>query len=126
MAGCRLTLSSDLERDLARAALFVYITHSEGLGSAALLAMSAGVPVIASAVGGLREIVRDRENGLLVENTAEAIAAAIGELLAAPDFARRLGRAGRATVAQRFTVERMAQGTLGAYRRALGRAADGA
>ena len=44
------------------AAVFVYITHSEGLGSGALLAMSAGVPVIASNVGGLPEIVRARRD----------------------------------------------------------------
>ena len=50
-------------------------------GSGALLAMSAGVPVIASNVGGLPEIIRHRETGLLVENEPAAIAAAIRELL---------------------------------------------
>ena len=98
LAGVELQLSDDLERDLPGAAVFVYITHSEGLGSGALLAMSAGVPVVASRVGGLPEIVRHRENGLLVENRAEAIAAAIRELLEDPPLARRLALAGRHTV----------------------------
>jgi len=51
LAGVELKLSTDLERDLRDAAVFVYITHSEGLGSGALLAMSAGVPVVASRGG---------------------------------------------------------------------------
>ena len=61
-------------------ALFLYITHSEGLGSAVLLAMAAGVPVIASNVGGLPEIVEHERTGLLTENTAQAIANAIRRL----------------------------------------------
>ena len=60
-------ISQHLEADLRDAAMLVYLTASEGLGSGALLAMSAGVPVIASRVGGLPEIVRHRETGLLVE-----------------------------------------------------------
>jgi hypothetical protein len=57
LAGMSPQLSTDLERDLPGAGVFVYITHSEGLGSAILLAMSAGVPVVASNVGGIPEIV---------------------------------------------------------------------
>ena len=45
--------------------MFVYITESEGLGSAVLLAMAAGTPVIASRVGGLPEAIEDGVNGLL-------------------------------------------------------------
>ena len=57
-AGVPLHLSRNLETDLAGAGLFLYLTRSEGLGSAVLIAMSAGIPVIASRVGGLPEIVR--------------------------------------------------------------------
>src|ERR1035438_8628983 len=64
-AGVDLLLSRDLVSDLMGAALFLYLTHSEGLGSAILMAMAAGVPVIASNVGGIPEIVRHRENGWL-------------------------------------------------------------
>jgi glycosyltransferase involved in cell wall biosynthesis len=119
LAGVELKLSRDLERDLARAAVFVYISHSEGLGSGVLLAMSAGVPVVASNVGGLPEVIQHRENGLLVENTPEAIASALRELLDDPAIARRLGQAGRRTVMERFTVERMVGQTVGVYRQAL-------
>ncbi|MBZ5727900.1 MAG: glycosyltransferase family 4 protein [Acidobacteriia bacterium] len=119
LAGVPLAFSTDLEQDLRHAAVFVYITHSEGLGSGALLAMSAGVPVVASKVGGLPEIVRHRETGLLVDNTPQAIAAAIRELLDDAPLARRLGAAARQTVAERFTVGHMVRRTMEVYRQVL-------
>lgn len=119
MAGVSLRFATNLECDLADAALFVYITHSEGLGSAVLLAMSAGVPVVASNVGGLREIVHHGENGLLVENSVPAIADAIRNLLDHPDFAQRLGCAGRRTIEANFTADRMVRRTMDVYGRVL-------
>ncbi len=115
-AGVELQFTSDPERDLPRAVAFVYITYSEGLGSGALLAMSAGVPVIASNVGGLREIIRHGENGLLVENKTEAIASAIREVIDDEPFAARLAASGRRTVEERFTVEQMVRRTIEVYR----------
>jgi len=114
-----LKLTEDLENDLRTAAVFVYITHSEGLGSAVLMAMSAGVPVVASNTGGLPEIVSHRENGLLVDGSPQAIAAAIRELLDNPALARRLGDAARRTVAARFTVDHMVRRTMEVYRQVL-------
>ena len=119
LAGVELKLSANLERDLRDAAVMVYITHSEGLGSGALLAMSAGVPVVASDVGGLPEIIRHGENGLLVDNTPQAIAAAVRLLLDDPAFARRLGDAARRTVMERFTVDQMVRRTMEVYRQVL-------
>jgi len=119
LAGVQLKFSTAIERDLRDAAIFVYITHSEGLGSAALLAMSAGVPVVASKVGGLPEIVEHRQTGLLVENEPAAIAAAIGELQADAELARRLGLAARCRVAEKFTVDRMVRRTMEIYRQVL-------
>jgi glycosyltransferase involved in cell wall biosynthesis len=84
-----------------------------------LLAMSAGVPVVASNIGGLREIISPNENGLLVDNTPEAIAAAIRRLQADPALAAALGRAGRQTVAARFTVDLMVRRTMEVYRQVL-------
>jgi len=119
LAGVELLLSQDLERDLRQAAVFVYITHAEGLGSAALLAMSAGVPVIASRVGGLPEVVRDRETGVLVDNDPRAVAAVLGELAADPELARRLGQAGRRAVIDNFTVDHMVRRTMEVYHKVL-------
>ena len=65
LANVPVHFSKNLIKDLPRAAVFVYITELEGLGSAALLAMAAGAPVVASRVGGLPEIVEDGVTGLL-------------------------------------------------------------
>jgi glycosyltransferase involved in cell wall biosynthesis len=119
LAGVDLKLSNDLERQLQEAALFVYLTYSEGLGSAALLAMSAGVPVIASKVGGLPEVIQHGENGFLVENDAQQIADAIHRVLADGKLARRLGDAARQTVMEKFTVDRMVRRTMEIYRQVL-------
>jgi len=119
LAGMALRLSNDLERDLEHAAVFVYITHSEGLGSGALMAMSAGVPVVASNVGGLPEVIRHRENGMLVGNVVADIAAAIRELLDNPDLARRIGQAARETISRQFTVGHMVRNTMEVYRQVL-------
>ena len=119
LAGVPLRWTTDLEGDLRDAALFVYITYSEGLGSASLLAMSAGVPVIASRVGGLPEIIRDGENGLLVDNTAPAIAEVIRKFTDSPDLAARLGLAARQSVQENFTIGRMVRRTMEVYRQVL-------
>jgi glycosyltransferase involved in cell wall biosynthesis len=119
LAGVKLQLSADLEHDLREAALFVYITHSEGLGSAALLAMSAGVPVIASKTGGLPEIVRHRETGLLVDNDRQAIAAAIRELTENHALATRLGHAARRAIMDNFTAGHMVRRTMDVYRQVI-------
>jgi glycosyltransferase involved in cell wall biosynthesis len=116
-AGEHLRFSNDLIRDLHEAAILLYITHSEGLGSGALLAMSAGVPVIASNVGGLPEVVEHGETGLLVE--AEEIADAICRLRSDPAYAWRLGAKGRQRVMENFTVDHMVRRTMEIYRQVL-------
>jgi Glycosyl transferases group 1/Glycosyltransferase Family 4 len=119
LAHMGMKMVSHLEEELPNAAILVYVTNSEGLGSGALLAMSAAVPVIASRVGGLAEVIRHGENGLLVENDEAAISSAIRQLLDHPETARQIGAAARRTVIERFTVERMVAGTLEAYRSVL-------
>jgi hypothetical protein len=118
-ASVDLLLSRDLESDLAGAGLFLYLTRSEGLGSAVLMAMAAGVPVIASNVGGIPEIVRHRENGWLAENEPEPIAAAIRELLSDRPLARSMAARGRQTVAEKFSLDQMIHNTIHLYRQVL-------
>lgn len=116
LGGFGLTFSDDLDRGLAHAKVFVYLTYSEGLGSAALLAMSAGVPVVASEVGGLAEIVTHRETGMLVENRAQSVAAGVRILLEDPGLARQIAARARQLVERQFTVEAMVAGTVAVYR----------
>jgi hypothetical protein len=120
LAGLEVVYSSDLPASLRRASAFLYLTRSEGLGSGALLAMSMGVPVIATQVGGLAEIFTHGSSGLYVQNDPEEIATAIRTVLGDRDLAFRLREGGMARVAERFTAERMVSGTLRLYERALG------
>ncbi|HYM12653.1 MAG TPA: glycosyltransferase family 4 protein [Bryobacterales bacterium] len=118
-AGMELRFSAALEDDLPRAWLFLYLTRSEGLGSAILLAMAHRTPVIASRVGGIPEIVADGFTGLLVENDAEAVAAAIRDVLADPAGAADRAEAAYAGLLARFTDAIMVAQTEQAYRLAL-------
>ncbi len=115
IAGFPARASSDLESDLAHAGLFVYITQSEGLGSAVLLAMSAGVPVIASDVGGLPEIVEHERTGLLTGNTPEAIGEAVRRLIEDRALAESLAARARALVQEKFSTEHMVANTIAVY-----------
>jgi glycosyltransferase involved in cell wall biosynthesis len=92
----------------------------EGLSGAVRESLAAGLPVVATDVGGNREIVRDGETGRLVPpGDARALAAAVLDLLRDPEAARRLGEAGAALVRERFTVDHMVEGTIRVYERAL-------
>jgi glycosyltransferase involved in cell wall biosynthesis len=111
--------SSDLARDLRRASMFVYVTRSEGLGSAALLAMSMGIPVIASRVGGLPEAIVDGVSGILVSNDSSEIARAMQGVLENTASTEGLIANARARVAKLFSSEQLVERTLSAYRRVL-------
>jgi glycosyltransferase involved in cell wall biosynthesis len=103
-------------------------SHREAFGVAAAEAMSCGRPLVASAVGGLREIVQDGETGFLVpvRDTRE-LADAIVRVLADPVAARRMGSAGRARFEQNFTNDAMIGSWLSCYEQvATSRAQPGA
>ncbi len=119
-AGLPLCLSDDLTRDLRSADAFLYLSESEGLGSAILLAMSFGVPVIASSVGGIPEVVSDGATGLLVENDVESIASAIRHLRADRDLRIRLTENGLKRIRSEFSPERTAKSTADAYHLVIG------
>jgi hypothetical protein len=110
--------SEALERDLPAAFSFLYPSASEGLGSAALLAMSWGVPVIATRAGGLAEIFEDSESGLYVEPTPEAFAAAIVRLCSDPELAMRISKGAYNRVRERFSSDAMVEATIGVYQEA--------
>jgi len=118
-AGVSLRLSLHLDRDLHQAAVFLYLTRSEGLGSAILLAMARGVPVVASRVGGIPELVEHGQTGLLVDNDPVAVAAAVRQALDEPAEAARRAERAYARVLERFSAARMVARTEEAYKLVL-------
>jgi glycosyltransferase involved in cell wall biosynthesis len=118
-AGCEVMFSDDLPRDIQHAAVLAYITYSEGLGSAALLAMAAGVPVVASRVGGLIEVVDHGRTGLLVENDAAQIRGAIAKILQDPRLAADMGARARQRAKEHFSADRMVRQTMRIYEEVL-------
>ncbi|MCZ7544840.1 MAG: glycosyltransferase [Anaerolineae bacterium] len=88
----------------------------EGFGLVLLEAMALRVPVIASRVSAMPEIVVDGETGLLTEpGDADGIASALSTLLANPDVAREMGANGRARLEAQFTAQRMVERTCAVY-----------
>ncbi len=88
--------------------IFVLPSYSEGVSLALLEAMAAGLPVIATNVGGLPEVVTDGDNGLLIPpKDPEALAEALARLLDAPDFAKKLGENARRQVREHFSLDRL-------------------
>ena len=93
---------------------------AEGLGIAALEAMGLGIPVVASDVGGLKEIITDCETGYLVEpKSAARLAARIRDLAEDPDLRQRIGNAARQKAARDFSRERECAAIQSAYERLL-------
>jgi glycosyltransferase involved in cell wall biosynthesis len=98
--------------------LFAMSSVTEGLGTSILDAMACSRPVVATRAGGIPEIVEDGVTGLLVPPRDHvALAEAIVRLLRHPDLGARMGAAGFARVAGRFTVDRMVAGTAAVYAR---------
>jgi hypothetical protein len=119
IAGIRIAFSDSLSTDLRRASAFVYITHSEGLGSAALLAMAMGIPVIASRVEGLAEVFEDGVSGLYTENDPRHIAQAMRHLVDSPELASTIVRHARKRITDEFSASNLLERTLQAYSRLL-------
>mgnify|MGYP001561056856 CR=1 FL=1 len=100
--------------------LVVPSIEREGFGLAALEGMDAGLPVVASRLGGLPEVLEDGRTGLLVPpGDARALAVAIERLLANPEERRALGAAGRRQVESRFRAALMTRRVEDVYEEAL-------
>ncbi len=105
---------------LAASELSILASHEEGFSNVILESMAAGLPVVATDVGGNREAILDGETGWLVPaKNPEVLAARIVDLLQAPSRARQWGEKGRARVKELFTVDKMVQEHLRLYESAF-------
>ncbi len=122
--GQQVTLAGrreDVPDLLGAADLLVHATAGwEGMGLSILEAMAAGLPVVASRVGGIPEAVVDGETGILVPpGSPAALARALEAVLGDPALGARMGASGRARAEVRFTLPRMVAETLAVYERVL-------
>ena len=106
----------DLSRIVPSLDLVVHPALAEGLGVALIQSAAAGVPIIGTHAGGVPEIVRDQDNGLLVPpGDASALAAAMDRLLGDETLRKQMGQRGRELVAREFSLEQMVAGNLVVY-----------
>jgi glycosyltransferase involved in cell wall biosynthesis len=111
----------DVPALLARAALFVLPSRTEGISLTLLEAMARGLPLVTTRVGGNPEVVADGETGLLVPpGQPHELAAAMLSLLRDPDRGRRMGLAGRRRVEAHFEIRQMVARYEELYRWLLG------
>jgi glycosyltransferase involved in cell wall biosynthesis len=115
----RVVMPGRLElRDwLERADVFLHTSRWEGFGMVLLEAMLAGLPVVATRVSAVPEVVADGETGILVDaGNWRAAAAALDRYFMNPELARAAGAAGVRRARERFSVARMTERTVDVYR----------
>ena len=111
----------DVTAILSALDLFVQPSLYEGFGMSLLEAMAARLPIVATHVGGIPEVVDDQVAGLLVPPAdAAALARAAITLLSDPERARRLGDSAARLVAERHSISSVAARVDALYRRVLG------
>ncbi|MEA1051478.1 glycosyltransferase [Lamprobacter modestohalophilus] len=116
----------DIAALLAASDLQVHPSHQEALPNSIIEAMAAELPVIATRVGGIPELIEDGVNGLLVEpQRPEALAAAIVQLSRAPDVRRAMGQCSGLKVREHFTLERSVERYQQLYMKVAGRSGAG-
>lgn len=118
-AGLPIQLPVSLLEAVESGILFLYLSKMEGLGSAALYAMAAGLPVVASRVGGLAETIDEGFSGILVPNDASAVAEAILTIATNKQLQLQFSENARRRYLANFTTQRMVEKTLAAYRELL-------
>jgi glycosyltransferase involved in cell wall biosynthesis len=107
---------TDVEQLLAGAQVGILISNWEGFPISILEAMRAGLPVVASAIAGVGESVRDDETGYLVPRGDVAVLRdRLARVLGDPLLRARLGSGGRRMYERHFTLEAMVQGVLAVY-----------
>lgn len=116
---------TDVASLLMEAQLFILSTHFEAFPISILEAMRAGLPVVATDVGGIAESVQHERTGLLVpRGDVGALRAALARLITDPELRLALGSAGRRRWSTHFTADLMATRTMQVYEHALAQTAS--
>jgi glycosyltransferase involved in cell wall biosynthesis len=116
---------ADKLRRLQEASLLALPSYAEGMPVAVLEAMAAGLPVVATPVGGVPDFFRDGFNGRLTPpGDVPALAAAIVRLLDDPAAAQAMGRHNRQQALEQFAVPQYARRLLEVYHQVVGRLVD--
>jgi len=98
--------------------VLLYPSQHDGMPNAVLEAMACGKPVIATPVGGILDVIKDGENGILIPvNDGDALANAIHEVLSDAELRNRLGKNARQTIINGFSLQRELDGNLDVYRK---------
>jgi len=115
-----LGLASDVTSFLAEASIFTLISHWEGFPRTIIEAMRAGLPVVATDVGGVRESVLDGVTGFCVSRqNANILQEKLTLLVNNPDLRTKMGKAGRERYEREFTFEKMLNKTFSLYEKVL-------
>lgn len=110
----------DVARLLGDSSVFILTSNYEGFPISILEAMRAGLPVVASDVGGVSEAVVDGETGFLIpRGDVQTLRERLAQLIADPQLRLRMGRAGRARYESCFTLKQMLEKTLAVYEKVL-------
>lgn len=100
--------------------IFLLASLSEGISNVVLEAMACGLPIVTTDAGGMKEVVHDGVEGVVVpKRSPEAIAEAIGRLCSDPGLRSRMGAAGRESVVREHTLEEQAKSFVSLYGRVV-------
>jgi glycosyltransferase involved in cell wall biosynthesis len=106
----------DVEERLTKAEIFCLITNWEGLPISIIEAIRASLPVVATDVSGVNEIIKDKKNGFLIrDNEPEKIANKIKKLIQDCELRKQMGEKGRELFLDKFTYKQMHKKTLKVY-----------
>jgi glycosyltransferase involved in cell wall biosynthesis len=98
----------------------VFPSVREGLGIALLEALAMSKACVASRIGGIEDIITDGENGILTDvGDSDSIAHAVLKLMSDDGLREAIGRSGRRTVEERFTLDRMSDDIIKIYKKVL-------
>ncbi|MBU4015834.1 glycosyltransferase family 4 protein [Patescibacteria group bacterium] len=111
-----LGLVNNVRKYLAMSDIFVFPSFQEGFPNSVLEAMACGLPVIATRIGGIVDVIKDEENGLLVEpGNANQLADALKRLICDAEYASALGRNALKTIRKNYDINVIANEYIDLY-----------